>query len=147
MDVMWLWGALGLALLAAEMATGTIYLLWFGISALCMAILVWIYPDIHYGIQFALFAGLSVTALAVWKLNYKKTETHSRIGQAQGEEIGRVGTITLACGPSQNGTIQFTQGLMGSREWTAVSAEILEAGQQARVTAVEGNTLRVTAHL
>jgi len=72
MDVMWLWGALGLALLAAEMATGTIYLLWFGISALCMAILVWIYPNIHYGIQFALFAGLSVTALALWKLNYKK---------------------------------------------------------------------------
>jgi len=147
MDVMWLWGALGLALLAAEMATGTIYLLWFGISALCMAILVWIYPDIHYGIQFALFAGLSVTALVIWKLNYKKTETFSRIGQAQGEEIGRVGTITVACGPSQNGTIQFTQGLMGSREWTAVSNEPLAIGQQARVTAVEGNMLRVTAHL
>lgn len=144
---MWLWGAFGLALLAAEMATGTIYLLWFGISALCMAILVWIKPDIHYGIQLALFAILSATALAVWKFNYKKNETHSRVGQAQGEEIGRVGTITAPCGPSQNGTIQFTQGLMGSREWTVVSNEVLEAGQQAQVGAVEGNTLRVSAHV
>lgn len=143
---MWLWGALGLGLLAAEMATGTIYLLWFGISALCMSVLVWIYPDIHYGIQFALYAGLSVIALAIWKLNYKKTETHSRVGQSQGEEIGRVGTIIQACGPTQNGTIQFTQGLMGSREWAAVSGETLNVGQQAQVTAVEGNTLRVTAH-
>jgi membrane protein implicated in regulation of membrane protease activity len=146
MDVMWLWGALGLALLAAEMASGTIYLLWFGISALCMAILVWIYPDIHYGIQFALFAVLSATALAIWKLNYKKTETHSRVGQSQGEEIGRVGIIIQPCGPTQNGLIQFTQGVMGSREWIAVSSESLNIGQQAQVTAVEGNTLRVAAH-
>jgi len=36
---------------------------------------------------------------------------------------------------------------MGSREWIAVSTETIEAGQQARVTAVEGNMLRVTAHL
>ncbi len=112
-----------------------------------MAILVWIYPDIHYGIQFALFAGLSVTALAVWKLNYKKTETYSRIGQAQGEEIGRVGTITQACSPSQNGTIQFTQGLMGSREWTAISDESIAEGQTAKVIAVEGNSLRVSTHI
>jgi inner membrane protein len=147
MDAMWLWGALGLALLAAEMATGTIYILWFGMSALCMAILVWIKPDIHYGIQLALFAILSVTALAIWKFNYKKNETHSRVGQAQGEEIGRVGLIVQACGPTQNGLIQFTQGLMGSREWTAVSNEVLEVGQQAQVIAVEGNTLRVSAHV
>ncbi len=146
METMWIWGALGLALLAAEMATGTIYLLWFGISALCMAVVVWLSPNIHYGIQFAMYAALSVTALAIWKLNYKKTETHSRVGQAQGEEIGRIGTITQACGPSQNGVIQFTQGVMGSREWIAVSATPLEVGQQAQVTAVEGNTLRVTAH-
>lgn len=146
METMWVWGALGLVLLAAEMATGTIYLLWFGISALCMAVTVWAYPDIHYSIQFALYAALSVTALAVWKRYYKKTETHSRVGQSQGEEIGRIGTITQACGPSQNGVIQFTQGVMGSREWVAISATQLEVGQQAQVSAVEGNMLRVVAH-
>jgi membrane protein implicated in regulation of membrane protease activity len=32
LDAMWIWGAIGLILLAAEMATGTIYLLWFGIA-------------------------------------------------------------------------------------------------------------------
>ncbi|EUJ09359.1 membrane protein implicated in regulation of membrane protease activity [Methylophilaceae bacterium 11] len=146
METMWIWGALGLALLAAEMATGTIYLLWFGISALCMAVAVWAYPNLHYGIQFAMYALLSVTALVIWKRYYKKTETHSRVGQSQGEEIGRIGTITQACGPTQNGVIQFTQGVMGSREWTAISTVSLEVGQQAQVTAVEGNMLRVIAH-
>lgn len=145
-DVMWVWGALGLALLAAEMATGTMYLLWFGISALCMLFAVWLAPDLSYAMQFLMFSALSIISLAIWKLNYKKTETHSRVGQAQGEEIGRVGTIMKACGPQQTGSIEFTQGVMGSREWAAVSDVTIEQGQQAKVVAVEGNTLRVTPH-
>ena len=142
-DAMWMWGVLGLVLLAIEMGTGTIYILWFGIAALCLAIATWVFTTIPVAIQFAIFAALSIGSLAIWKLNYKKNETHSRVGQAQGEEIGRVGTLIEACSPSQNGKIQFTQGLMGSREWPAISNETILNGTQARVVAVEGNALRV----
>jgi membrane protein implicated in regulation of membrane protease activity len=143
LDSMWVWGAIGLILLAAEMATGTIYLLWFGISALSVAIAMWMFPNMALALQFVMFAALSISSLAIWKLNYKKTETHSRVGQAQGEEIGRVGEIIKTCGPNQTGTIQFVQGLMGSREWPAIANETIEAGSSAAVVAVEGNTLRV----
>ena len=142
-DAMWMWGVLGLVLLAIEMGTGTIYILWFGIAALCLAIATWVFTTIPVAIQFAIFAALSIGSLAIWNLNYKKNETHSRVGQAQGEEIGRVGTLIEACSPSQNGKIQFTQGLMGSREWPAISNETILKGTQARVVAVEGNALRV----
>ncbi len=142
-DAMWIWGAIGLVLLAVEMATGTVYVLWFGISALCVAIATWIAPNISHAIQFLMFAALAFSSLAIWKLNYKKTETHSRVGQAQGEEIGRTGTVIEACGPAVNGKIRFTQGLMGSREWPAIANETLAVGADARVIAVEGNTLRV----
>ena len=142
-DAMWVWGVLGLVLLAIEMGTGTIYILWFGIAALCLAIATWVFTTIPVAIQFAIFAALSIGSLAIWKFNYKKNETHSRVGQAQGEEIGRVGTLIEACSPSQNGKIQFTQGLMGSREWPAISNETILKGTQARVVAVEGNALRV----
>lgn len=143
LDAMWIWGAIGLILLAAEMATGTIYLLWFGVSALSVAIAVWMFPNVALALQFVMFAALSISSLAIWKLNYKKTETHSRVGQAQGEEIGRVGEVTKACGPNQTGTITFTQGLMGSREWPAIANENIKAGTSASVVAVEGNTLRI----
>ena len=143
LDAMWVWGAIGLILLAVEMATGTFYILWFGVSALSVAIALWVFPNTPQALQFVMFAGLSISSLAIWKLNYKKTETHSRVGQAQGEEIGRTGTVVEACSPAQNGKIQFTQGLMGSREWTAVSNEIIDAGAEATVVAVEGNALRV----
>ncbi|HYN53690.1 MAG TPA: NfeD family protein [Methylotenera sp.] len=142
-EPMWIWGALGLVLLAVEMATGTFYVLWFGVAALCVAIAMMLFPSIPQAVQFAMYAVLSLGSLAIWKFNYKKTETHSRVGQAQGEEIGRIGTVIEPCSATQNGKIRFTQGLMGSREWTAVANQTIETGSPARVVAVEGNALRI----
>ena len=116
-----------------------------GISALSVAIAMRIFPNIPQAMQFAMFAALSISSLAIWKLNYKKHETHSRVGQAQGEEIGRIGTVIETCSVNQNGKIRFTQGLMGAREWAAVSNETIAEGVEARVVAVEGNQLRIQA--
>ena len=143
MDATWGWGALGLVLLGVEMATGTFYVVWFGIAALCVAAVILVFPNMSPTLQFVMFAGLSMGLLTIWKLNYKKTETHSRVGQSQGEEIGRTGIVTSNVSPTQTGKISFVQGVMGSREWTAVSDEVIEAGAQASVIAVEGNLLRI----
>lgn len=144
-EAMWLWGAVGLVLLAAEMATGTFYMLWFGIAALCVSVATWLFPELTSAIQFTIFAVLSLVSLNIWKLYYKETDTHSRIGQAQGEEIGRIGTVIETCSKTHNGKIRFTQGVMGSREWTAASDETIDVGSNAVVIAVEGNILRVQA--
>jgi membrane protein implicated in regulation of membrane protease activity len=144
-DAMWVWGAIGLVLLAMEMASGTFYIFWFGISALCVAVTMAMFPAIPHGIQLAMFAALSISSLAIWKLHYKKTDTNSRVGQAQGEEIGRTGIVIEACDNERIGKIQFTQGLMGSREWPAVSNLAIAAGTHAKVVAVEGNSLRIEA--
>lgn len=144
-EVVWVWGALGLILLSVEMAIGTFDILWFGIAALCVSFVMWLFPNMPHAAQFVMFAVISLTSLAIWRFHYKKTETHSRIGQAQGQEIGRVGTIIKACGPNQNGKVRFTQGLMGDREWTAISDEVINEGTKATVIAVEGNALRIKA--
>ena len=143
-EAMWVWGALGLILLAIEMATGTFYVLWFGVAALCVSVATWIFPELSHALQFTIFSVLSLGSLAIWRRYYKKTEIHYRVGQAQGEEIGRIGTVIKATSATHSGTIRFAQGLMGSREWVALSDEPIEAGSNATVVAVEGNTLRIT---
>jgi membrane protein implicated in regulation of membrane protease activity len=143
MNTLWTWGILGLILLAIEMVTGTFYILWFGLAALAMAMMVAIFPASPIALQFFLFAAISLASLTVWRLNYKKTSTNSRIGQAQGEEIGRVGTITKKVSAKLCGQIEFAQGVMGSRRWTAVADEDLEPGTEAVITVIEGNSLRV----
>ncbi|MBM3351150.1 MAG: NfeD family protein [Betaproteobacteria bacterium] len=143
-EAMWGWAAIGVILLAVEMATVTFYALWFGIAALALGIITWMFPQLSYAVQFMLYAVLSLGSLGIWRRYYKKTSPSSRVGQAQGEEIGRIGTVIDTTSPAKSGNIRFTQGLMGSKEWVAVSDETIKAGSQATVIAVEGNTLRIS---
>jgi len=142
-EPIWAWGILGLILIAIEMATGTFYILWFGISALCMSAALLLFPSMSAVMQFFLFAALSLSSVAIWKLHYKKTGPDLRVGQSQGDELGRIGIIIEPVSPRKNGRIQFAQGVMGSREWAAISDDELEAGVDAVVVRVEGNALRV----
>ncbi len=142
-DPVWAWAILGMILLSIEMAIGSYDILWFGIAAICVAIILSLFPDMTPAAQYIMFAALSLISLSIWRFHYKKTESHSRVGQAQGEEIGRVGIVTSACGPNETGKIRFTQGLMGAREWAAVSNEDIAKDTEAEVVAVEGNALRI----
>lgn len=144
-EYFWLWGILGLVLLALEMASGTFYILWFGVAALILCLLSWLLPNLDVSIQLLSFVLISLGSLFIWQRFYKTSATDSRVGQAQGEEIGRTGTMIETVSPLQNGRIQFTQGVMGSREWAAVSHETIEAGALAIVVAIEGNSLRVSS--
>ena len=142
-EAMWIWGAIGLILLGVEMWTGTFYILWFGVAALCLTLVMGLNPELNKATQFALFAALSLGSLAVWRLNYKKNPVDACFGQARGEEIGRVGIVIEECSANQEGKISFTQGVMGSRIWSAISDESLDVGSSAKIVAVEGNTLRI----
>lgn len=147
MESTWLWGILGLILLAVEMATGTFYILWFGVAALIVSFTLLLFPEMHAGLQLFIFAALSLGSLAVWKFFYKKSSDGDlKIGQSQGDEVGRVGTIIEAVSRKQNGRIQFAQGVMGSREWAAISQEDLEVGAEAEITAIVGNAVSVKRH-
>ncbi len=143
MSTAWAWGVVGLVLLALEMATGTFYIVWFGIAALCVALAVTLLPGINIALQLLLFAIVSLGALAIWKTLYKKYSTDLKIGQSHGDDIGRSGTIIEAVSARQNGRIRFAQGVMGSREWTAISNEDIEVGADAIIVGIEGNSLRV----
>lgn len=139
----WSWAILGVVLLGLEMLTGTFYILWFGIAALCVSLLLALVPDATLQIQLLAFAVLSLTSLAVWRRKYGTRSPRSRVGQSRDDTIGKVGRITADVSPAQTGTIVFTVPVMSSREWTAIADEPLAAGETAEVVAVEGNFLRV----
>lgn len=145
-EPVWIWSILGLILLGAEMLTGTFYVLWFGIAALLLGLLLWLFPETSPAVQLLLFTVLSLGSLGLWRSYYRQHSPDLKIGQSKGDEIGRLGVITEAVSPQAGGRIQFSQGLMGSREWVAVSEQPIAAGEQAIVIAVEGNSLRVRAH-
>lgn len=140
---MWIWCGVGLVLLCLEMLSGTLYLLWPGMAALVMALLAWLMPAFAISWQIVIYAVFSILTVMLWRKR-ETTQVTPRIGQAKGEEIGRQGTIVSAVGPSQPGRIRFSQGVMGSREWTAVADVEIAVDQPAKIIAVEGNSVRVT---
>jgi inner membrane protein len=135
-STIWSWGILGLVLLAVEMATGTFYIL-------CVSLALMILPNLPLSVQLVMFAALSLSSLAIWKLHYKKEGADLRIGQSQGDEVGRVGTVIETVSPRQNGKIVFPQGVMGSREWMAIADHEIAVGEDAAIVRVEGNAMRV----
>ena len=142
MDIMWVWFGLGLILLCMEMLSGTLYLLWPGMAALAMALVAWLLPAFSTTWQIVVYAIFSVSAVAIWRKR-EKTKPTPRVGQAQGEEIGRQGVIIATVTPAQPGKIRFSQGVMGSKEWTAFADVEIAIDQPARIISVEGNSLRV----
>jgi len=124
--VYWIWGILGLTLLGVEMLTGTLYILWFAVAALLLSLVTWLYPAMPMTWQLLVY-----------------NERDYNVGQSQGDEIGLVGEVIATILPHQAGRIRFAQGVMGSKEWNAVSDQTIEIGQQATIVAIEGNALRV----
>jgi hypothetical protein len=125
-----------------EMLLGTLYLLWLGIAALVMAMLCAFFSEMPLALQALNYAVLSALALAVMR-KLEKRKPVLRVGQAQGEEIGREGIVIVAISPRQPGKIRFSQGVLGSREWVAYANIDIAEQQAAKVVAVEGNSLRV----
>lgn len=140
---LWLWAILGLVLLSVELLTGTFYILWFGISALFVALIIAVYPDASFSLQLLAFSALSLTTLAVWRLRYQHARAGTSVGQSRDDTIGKIGTVTSAVSATQQGMIRFTVPVMSSREWAILSEESIAADEAAEVVGIEGNYLRV----
>lgn len=139
------WAILGLLLLALEMLSATLYIMWFGISAIIMAAIVWLFPSLATSEQIVLYAVLSLASIFAWR-HFKIADLpDSKVGQSTGEYTGRVGIVLATISPESNGRIQFAQGIMGSRDWAAISDEYIQNGQKAEIVAVVGNRLKVKA--
>lgn len=142
MTTLWWWCGLGLILLCVEMLLGTLYFLWLGVAALVMAMLCAVFTEMPLALQALSYAVLSAVALGVMR-KQEKRKPALRVGQAQGEEIGREGIVTVAISPQQAGKIRFSQGVLGSREWVAYADTAIAEQQAAKIVSVEGNSLRV----
>ena len=140
-----IWAILGLILLGAEMLSATLYLMWFGFSALVMAVLVWLAPGLTVPVQIVIYAVLSLVSIFIWKYFKIAEMPDLKICQSRGEHTGQRGIIIVGVTPTENGRILFAQGIMGSREWAVIADHTIEIGAKAEIVGIVGNSLRVQA--
>ena len=136
------WLMFGLVLIILEAVTGTFYLICFGVAAMLVAALTYFF-DLGFIGQLIAFAGISPLVLKVLLSKFKKNKTDLKVGQSEGEAIGKLGHIVGDVNPMNNGIIHFGTAIMGSKSWLVISEETIKIGEAARVIGIEGNYLRV----
>jgi membrane protein implicated in regulation of membrane protease activity len=140
-DVVWIWGIVGLALLAAELFAPGFYLLWVGLAALIVCAVAAVF-DLTLKAQLLLFgAGSIATCIAGWffyrgMLKAAPAMNADDVNEAAAQMLGSIGEVLE---PGAPGQIRVK---VRDSVWLATGPE-LAAGTRVRVVGQTGTVLRV----
>jgi membrane protein implicated in regulation of membrane protease activity len=138
-DLGWIWGVAGLALLAAETVLPGFYLLWVGLAALvvCGAVLA---VGLSLTAQFFLFAVSALVACIVgWKVyNRRGANEPDDINDGTVQMVGSTGEVLE---PGTGGRLRVK---VRDSVWLA-EGPALSAGTRVRVVSQHGTVLKVKA--
>jgi len=135
----WHWWVLAVVLIILEMLVPGTVLLWMGVSAGIVGLLLLVMPAMAWEYQWLTFAALSVVAiLASWKFlkRHPLRSDHPTLNLRGQRYIGRVFTLDQ---PIVNGHGKIR---VDDSVWKIAGADMPE-GAQVRVVAVDGTSLRV----
>jgi membrane protein implicated in regulation of membrane protease activity len=137
-DLGWIWGVAGLALLAAETVLPGFYLLWVGLAALvvCGAVFG---LDLSLTSQLVLFAISAIaTCVAGWFVYHRGPAHGSDINDGTTQMVGSTGEVL------EPGTGDQLRVKVRDSVWLA-EGPALPAGTRVRVVSQHGTALKVTA--
>ncbi|OGA40814.1 MAG: hypothetical protein A3G24_28445 [Betaproteobacteria bacterium RIFCSPLOWO2_12_FULL_62_13] len=141
--VWWHWIVLGIALMLLELAVPAFFLVWFGLGAVLVGLLLLAFPAISLAYQIIAWTLCSVLFIWLWFKVFKPNIFKTRAGMAKGSLIGEVGLVTQSIRPYEKGEIRLQKPILGEDVWASVADEEIKIGERVRVLEVEGNTLKV----
>lgn len=136
----WLWLAGGLALVVAELATPSgFFIIFFGLGALTVGLLAGIEAVSSVWVQWLLFSVLSVLYLVVFR---GRLQARVQIPPPPNVDslVGVLAVVQERLQPGVVGKVEVRGSSWSARNTSNVT---LDAGQRARVAAVDGLTLTV----
>lgn len=143
LSVHYLWWILALVLIAGELLLPGYFLLWIGVAAAAMGVVLWAVPSLGLLAQAVLFALLAIAACVVYakflrsKLERREPgseQLNRRAEQMIGQRYELVESIVNGRGKAR----------VGDGQWL-VSGPDLPLGSTVEVLAVDGTTLKVRA--
>ena len=141
----WHWVVLGLCLTIAEMAIPAFFVIWFGIGAVGVGLLLLLAPDLAVATQLLVWAGLSSLLVAAW-FRYFRPATRTTVGTSAANVVGEVGLLVSDLSPYARGQVRFQKPILGADLWECYAEQPLKAGERVRIVAVEGTFIKVEAN-
>lgn len=141
----WAWWIVGgIALMVAELLFGSFFVLWFGIGAFLVGVIVLLVPVLTLPMQIAIWIAFSVALALLWFRFLKPGLGAVREPADTGEIIGEAGVVTREIKPTQKGMVQFQRPVLGEDRWEAISDQPIAIGERVKVVGIEGNLLNVS---
>lgn len=139
----YLWWILALLLIAGEVLLPGYFMLWIGLAAAAMGILLWLVPGMGLLLQAVLFAALAVAACVLYARTLRprierSTPGSERLNRRAAQMIGQRYVLTEAIVNGRG------KARVGDGEWLVAGPE-LPLGATVEVVAVDGTTLQVRA--
>ncbi len=138
----WHWIVLGFGLCLAELAIPMFFIVWFGLGALLVGIVLLVVPGLGFNGQILLWTIASATLTLLWFKVFRGLADKTRSGQASAA-LGEIGVLVRAVEPFQRGEVRFQKPVMGAEVWPCLADEAIAAGDRVRVIAVDGQLLKV----
>lgn len=138
----WHWAVGGLALIVAELVVPSFVLIWFGVGALAVALLMAL-TAIGLTAQLAIWLVVSITLVAAWFKVFRPNMHKTRIGMADAGVIGEIGVLVRDVAPFEKGQVRFQKPILGDDVWECIADEAIRNGERVRVLEVEGSFMKV----
>ncbi len=136
----WHWVVLGLALLVAEMMTGTFVLLGLGIAAIMVGG-IGLLSGVSFNTELLLWLVFSVVAMGIW-FKWFKTKPVSQSGQSN-YRLDTLGTVMEEIVPHHRGKVLFDTPVLGNTAWPATARERIPRDARVKIVQINGQLIEV----
>lgn len=143
----WHWFVLGILLILSELVLPAFAALWFGIAAIMVGILYWMFPMMGLTTQVVTWIILSILCTLLWFKFIKPLSTDkTKAGLSREVTLGQVGMVIQIHMEHDLIIVRFPMPVLGSDEWNCRSLEPVRVGDRVRVVDILGNELVVKPH-
>ena len=142
----WHWFVLGILLILSELLLPAFAALWFGIAAIVVSLLFWLFPSMSFTAQMVSWIVLSIACTVFWFKYIKPLSIdRTKAGLSREATIGQTGMVILNLEHDMV-KVRFQMPLLGSDEWDCRTTAPVHIGDRVRVTDILGNQLVVQPH-
>ncbi|WP_243371143.1 NfeD family protein [Geotalea sp. SG265] len=145
MDILWWhWLVLGLILIGLELVVPSFTIIWFGLGAVLVSILLALFPACPLPLQIFAWCVASILFTFVWfRFFNPRNKSRTFSGTAKDAVLGQTGLVIRGAEPYAKGAVKFQLPLLGADEWPCLADEPLEIGDRVKVVDVEGHVMKV----
>lgn len=142
-DPYFLWGVIGLLLIASEMIIPGFTIFFFGLGALLVALVTLIFPFLSGSFvwQIVLWMAASVFTFVFLRKRFRRWFRGTLLDRMPRDNVGERAVVLEAISPERAGRVRYR-----GTSWKAVSlTESFETGDEVSIIEEDGITLTVTA--